>query len=111
MLGGDSDVNGFPYNESLLHWLETSLSLECLGTYLAASGGDQVQALRLYTWNTAVSAAFYGPLQGLEIALRNAIHTQLSHKYGPFWFDNPDTGLEHLPTRWPTACRDVPYRH
>ena len=94
MMGGDGDVNGFPYSESLLHGLGTSLSRERLGTYLAASGGDQVQALRLYTWNTAVSAAFYGPLQGLEIALRNAIHTQLSHRYGTFWFDNPDTGLD-----------------
>ena len=94
MVGGDSDVNGFPYSESLLHGLEASLSRERLSTYLTASEGDQVQALRLYTWNTAVSAAFYGPLQGLEVTLRNAIHTQLSHKYGPFWFDNPNTGLD-----------------
>ncbi len=53
-----------------------------------------MQALRLYTWNTAISAAFYGPLQGLEITLRNAIHAQLSQKYGSFWFDNPDTELD-----------------
>ena len=37
-----------------------------LGTYLTATGGDRVQAVRLHTWNTAVSAAFYGPLQALE---------------------------------------------
>ena len=107
-MGGDSDVNGFPYSDSLLHGLEASLSRDRLSTYLAASGGDQVQALRLYTWNTAVSAAFYGPLQGLEITLRNAIHTQLSHRYGSFWFDNPDTGLDAgASTRINAARSDV----
>lgn len=50
--------------------------------------------MRLYTWNTAVSAAFYGPLQGLEIALRNAMHRQLSATYGPDWYDSPRCGLD-----------------
>ena len=51
-------------------------------------------SLRLYTWNTAISAASYGPLQGLEIALSNAMHRELSWRYGPSWFDNADTALE-----------------
>ena len=36
----------------------------------------------LYAWNTAVSAAFYGPLQGLEVALRNAMHRRLAERLG-----------------------------
>ena len=40
-------------------------------------------------WNTAISAAFYGPLQGLEVALRNAMHRELAGRYGPDWYDNP----------------------
>ena len=40
---------------------------ERIGTYLQAAQGDRQQALRLYTWNTAICAAFYGPLQAIEI--------------------------------------------
>ena len=41
------------------------------------------QALRLYAWNTEVSAAFLRkPLQGLEIVLRNALDWQLARRYG-----------------------------
>lgn len=70
-----------------------SLSCERFSTYLASADGDQAIALRDYAWNTAISAAFYGPLQCLEIALRNATHRELSKKYGLEWFDEPDAGL------------------
>ena len=73
---------------------EASFSSERLSTYLKAAGGDRKQALQLYTWNTEISAAFYGPLQGLEIALRNAIHQQLTRCYGAAWQDNPAVGLD-----------------
>lgn len=56
-------------------------------------------SLRPYTWNTAISAAVYGPLRGLEIALRNAMRRELSWRYGPSWFDNPDTGLDERALR------------
>ena len=82
-------VNPFPLNTPLLDALEVSLSPERMTTYLAVVSGDREKALRLYTWNTAVSAAFYGPLQGLEIALRNAMHRELTAAYGPDWYDNP----------------------
>lgn len=74
--------------------LQTSLSPERFATYLVAVGGDRAEALRLYTWNTALSAAFYGPLQGLEVAVRNAMHRALAARYGPDWYDNPKTGLD-----------------
>ena len=65
-----------------------------MGTYLRAVQGDREKALHLYTWNTAISAAFYGPLQGLEVALRNAMHRQLAGRYGAAWYNNPAAGLD-----------------
>ena len=78
----------------VLDALQASLSPERFATYLAATNGDRAEALRLYTWNTALSAAFYGPLQGLEVAVRNAMHRELSARYGSAWYDNLQTGLD-----------------
>ncbi len=80
--------------DPVLDALQASLSPERFATYLAAAGGNRPEALRLYTWNTALSAAFYGPLQGLEVAVRNAMHRELSARYGPAWYDNPQAGLD-----------------
>lgn len=88
------DVNPFHFNDEILAALETSLSPERIETYIQTTNGDKERALRLYTWNTAVSAAFYGPLQGLEVALRNSMHRQLEVKYGSDWYDNPKCGLD-----------------
>ncbi|HEV7367646.1 hypothetical protein [Arenibaculum sp.] len=87
-------VNAFTLYPALLSALEVSLSPERMATYIAAAGGDREKAIRLYTWNTAVSAAFYGPLQGLEVAVRNAMHRQISATYGPNWYDNPQCRLD-----------------
>lgn len=62
-------------------------------TYLNAKNGNEEKAMQLYLWNTAVSAAFYGPLQALEVTLRNAVHSQLAKRYGDDWYDNPQSGL------------------
>lgn len=86
--------NAFSYTDSVIDALETSLSPERMATYVRKAGGNREKAVRLYTWNTAVSAAFYGPLQGLEIALRNAMHRELAQKYGEDWYDNPAAGLD-----------------
>ena len=92
-------VKIFAFDEDILDALVASLSPERIATYMAAAGGDREKAMRLYTWNTAVSAAFYGPLQGLEVALRNAMHRSLAARYGPDWYDNPacqfDAGTLH----------------
>ena len=51
--------------------------------------GEEIEiALRFYTWNTALSAAFYGPLQALEIALRNAVNEQMKASFGETWYSN-----------------------
>ena len=40
--------------------------------------------------------------------MRNAIHARLSRKYGSFWFDSPDTGLDAgASTRINTAKSDL----
>ena len=65
-----------------------------MSTYVAAAEGDGDRAVEFYAWNTLVSAAFYEPLPGLEVALRNAMHGQLTRCYGEAWYDNPDAGLD-----------------
>ena len=87
-------VKSFSYAEDILNDLEVSFSPERMRTYLNAAGGDREKAFHLYAWNTATSAAFYGPLQGLEVALRNAIYRQLAGCYGAAWYDNPAAGLD-----------------
>jgi hypothetical protein len=87
-------VKNFALDEDILDALVASLSPERIATYMAAAGGDRARAMRLYTWNTAVSAAFYGPLQGLEVAVRNAMHRALTAKYGAAWYDNDTCGFD-----------------
>ena len=94
MVDSEARVKDFSYTRDSLHELEVSLSSERLGTYLIATRGDRERAMRLHVWNTAVSAAFYGPLQGLEVTLRNAMHKSLVELYGPAWYDNPSAGLD-----------------
>src|SRR3984893_10477285 len=86
-------VNPFFYSPHVINALERALSPERLSTYLAAANGDHGAALRLYVWNTEISAAFYGPLQALEILVRNAFHRELAAVYGLAWYDNPRVPL------------------
>ena len=66
-----------------------ALSLERFGRYLTWAGGDHERAVDLYTLNTALSESLYTPLQMLEFALRNRIHTVLSAAVNEYWFDDP----------------------
>lgn len=96
----------FVYRTDVLSELELSLSRERFAKYLGAMGSDREKAARLYTWNTAISAAFYGPLQSLEVGLRNAMHRQLSAAYGPNWFDIPAAGLDERTVAHVQRARD-----
>ena len=80
----------------LLRNLKASFPPEHIGAYLQAAQGDQAKALQLHTWNTALSSALYVPLQGLELALRHAMHRNLAARYGDNWYDNPAAGLDLL---------------
>lgn len=61
-----------------------------LAPYLRACGNDQAKARRLYVWNIEVSAAFWGPISGVEIAFRNALHAALTQHLGrEDWWNDP----------------------
>jgi len=85
----------FPYDDHNLPILQSSVSPERLQRYLGIAAGDLAQALRLYMWNTALSEALYGPLQGLEITLRNKIHQRLAGAFGAHWYDDARLGLRY----------------
>ena len=73
-----------------------------LDTYLGACSGDLERALHLHAWNAAVGAAFYVPLQHLEVAIRNAMDRELSQTMGPAWLDDP-----RLPSRSQQRVREA----
>ena len=72
-----------------------SISTDRFGTYLAARAGDQDRALALYEWNADICAAFYVPLQTIEVALRNAFHRELRSVYGATWTLDPGFRAKH----------------
>ncbi len=68
--------------------LRDSISEERFATYLTLARGDVIQALQLYAQNIALGAAFHGPLQALEVTLRNAVHNNMAQIHGQFWFES-----------------------
>ncbi len=77
----------FEYTENNIEALKTTISVDRLSTYLQTTENNEEKALKLYLWNTRISATFYIPLQGLEICLRNTLHTALSEKYDEEWYN------------------------
>jgi hypothetical protein len=86
----------FVYDIHIITALRSSVSAERLQRYEAIAGGDLAQALRLYTWNTALSEALYGPIQGLEITLRNKMQECFAAQFGPHWYDTAAMRLQHI---------------
>ena len=68
--------------------LESIISRERLGAYLAATGFDRERALRLYAWNMRIAAAFFPLLGAAEICSRNLIAARLEAVYGAVWWRN-----------------------
>ena len=70
--------------------LEGPLARERLIAYRPPGGADE-DALATYLWNAALSEAFYPALQGVEMALRNAVHAAGMDTFGDdaLWFDTP----------------------
>jgi hypothetical protein len=78
----------FTYTDDQLAALQKTLSAERMQPYMLLANNDRRLALKLYEWNTALSESFYGLLQGLEIALRNAMHSAMCEAYGRAdWYD------------------------
>ena len=70
------------------------LSAGRMSTYLRATGGDRVQAMRLYAWNVEASAAMWGDFSVLEVCVRNAMSRQLELHAGQVdWWDSPTVTL------------------
>ena len=83
----------FPYDAANVTALELAISAERLHPYIIRAGGSRVNAILLYERNIALSEALYGVIQGIEIALRNVLHRQLSSSpYGAMWFDTAPLG-------------------
>lgn len=76
------------------------LSADRFDTYRLWADGDDALAVRLYTFNVQLSAALYGPLHMLEVAVRNVADRRLSAVYGPDWLDDPVA----LPSRYQREC-------
>ena len=76
-------------DESEIAALEQALSLERFARYLDWAAGDRSRAIALYTLNAQLSESLYIPMQMLEIALRNRIHTVMSAALHEQWYDEP----------------------
>ena len=80
-----------------------------LGPYLAACGGDRLEALARYYWNIELSEAFYPVIHSLEVALRNSLDSAVVGVVGrtnsrdiASWLDANPTLLLH-----PNGLADV----
>lgn len=69
--------------------------MERFSRYLQWAEGDHARALELYALNMQVSEALYTPLQMLEVALRNRIHSVMRQARHERWFD--DEGFLAVP--------------
>ena len=70
--------------------IKKALSSSRLEAYRRSSQESDVECLKRYVWNVALSEALYPTTQFLEIALRNSIHNAATTAFNnDFWFDNP----------------------
>lgn len=60
-----------------------------VGHFMRAAGFDPVRAAALHAWNEEVGAAFFGPLQKVELALRTKVESAFADVFGPCWFASP----------------------
>jgi hypothetical protein len=89
-------------------WMLMAFSEPRLKRYIRAARGDAQAGMRLYWWNIEASAALYGPLHCLEVALRNSLHHRLGLAYGrPDWWDSAPLNLrgQRLVTEASAKCR------
>ena len=64
-----------------LQWVEDWLSPERLHRYREAAGGDTAMGLRLYEWNSQLSAALKHDIDHAEVGLRNAYNRAISSRW------------------------------
>ncbi len=87
-----STPSRFRYDGATMRALCSAISSERFATYLKLAEGDRRRALQLYAYNAALGGAFHGPLQALEVTLRNAVHDAITEVGGVYWFEDPQLG-------------------
>ena len=75
----------YTYEGPAIRALQSTISPERLRTYLILASSDRRDALRLYVRNAALGGAFHGPLQTLEVTLRNAMNDAMTEAHGRDW--------------------------
>ena len=76
------------HSAKLLKDIELAVSRERLKRYLGATAQSTRDAIILYEQNIALSEMAYGLLHGLEVAIRNSMHDQLSGRFRSVrWYD------------------------
>jgi len=86
----------FVYTPDFERRLENALSSERLGAYreILAPDAPFIDVISVYNANTAASEALMGPIQIMEISVRNSIHREISSRYGADWYDGNKIGLD-----------------
>ena len=86
----------FVYTPDFERRLEIALSSERLGAYreILAPDAPFIDVISVYNANTAASEALMGPIQIMEISVRNSIHREISNRYGVDWYDGNKLGLD-----------------
>ncbi len=74
--------------------MRSALSDARLDAYRASASESDLELLARYAWNTALAAALYPSLQGIEVALRNSLHAAITRHHGDDWFDMPSLLVE-----------------
>lgn len=75
----------FLRNEQLMRVFVSSLSTERFATYLRLAGGNELAAIQLYSWNSALSQSLWASVQAWEICLRNKLNDFLCWRYNSTW--------------------------
>lgn len=77
----------FTYTVQVLTAFQRTISADRLSPYLTGAGGNPANAAKLYVANTRLCEVFYTPLQGVEVALRNAMNAEMVQRYGIDWLE------------------------
>lgn len=84
---------------------EAAVSTDRFARYVEDCEDNRIAAFRRYGWNTTISAAFYGPLQVLEVTLRNSFHNALKNVYGVDWYEDGKIELNDYERKKINSCK------
>lgn len=102
--------------------IASRLHVSRFGTYMAASNGDEAQAVALYRWNVELAGALFETLTLTEVVLRNALDTQLrtwngrqrernsSRRHSVEWTSDPGRPLASLTAKARVEARRAAVR-